>query len=97
MGVLVLIELSVKSEDISKMKSYMAEIFPDTRAYEGCHGVDLCFNKEDEGNMLLVEHWESRGHYDKYAAWRTETGVIGKIGAMLAGPPNVRYFERADA
>lgn len=97
MGVLVLVEASVKSEDISKMKSYVAEIFPDTRAYEGCQRVDLYFNKEDAGNLLLVEHWESRAHHEKYVGWRTETGVMDKIGAMLAGPPSIRYFERTDA
>ena len=97
MSVLILIEASVKSEDVSKLKSYMAEILPDTRVYEGCQGVDLYFNKEAAGNMLLAEQWESRAHHEKYVGWRTGTGVMDKIGAMLAGPPSIRYFERIDA
>ena len=96
MSVLVLIEAPVKSEDVSKMKSYMAEILPDTRVYGGCQGVDLYFNKEAAGSMLLVERWESRAHHEKYVGWRTETGVMDKIGAMLAGPPSIRYFEKTD-
>ena len=44
MSVLVLLEARVKSEDISNMKSYMAEILPDTCAYDGCQGVDVYFN-----------------------------------------------------
>ena len=97
MSVLVLLEAPVKSEDTSNMKSYMAEILPDTRAYDGCQGVDVYFNMEDSGNMVLVEYWDSRAHYEKYVGWRTETGVMDKIGAMLAGPPSIRYFERTDA
>jgi quinol monooxygenase YgiN len=97
MSVLVLLEAPVKSEDISNIKSYMAEILPDTRAYDGCRGVDAYFNTEDAGNMLLVEYWDSRAQYEKYVGWRTETGVMDKIGAMLAGPPSIRYFERTDA
>jgi quinol monooxygenase YgiN len=88
---------SVKSEDISNMKSYMAELLPDARAYDGCQAIDVYFNTEDEGSMVLVEHWDSRPHHEKYVGWRTETGVMDKIGGMLAGPPSIRYFERADA
>ena len=97
MSILVLLEAQVKSEDVSDMKSYLAEILPDTRAYDGCERIGVYFDIEDTCNMVLVEHWDSRAHYEKYLAWRTETGVLDKIGAMLAGPPNIRYFERIDA
>jgi quinol monooxygenase YgiN len=97
MSVLVLVEGPVKSEDISYMKSYMAEILPDTRAYDGCQGVDVYFNTEDASNMVLVEYWDSRAYHEKYLAWRTETGVMDRIGAMLSGQPSIRYFERTDS
>ena len=97
MSVLVLNEAQVKPDVVSDMKSFMAEILPDTRAYDGCQGVDVYFNTEDTGSVVMVEHWESRAHYEKYMAWRTETGVMDKIGAMLARPPSIRYFERIDA
>jgi quinol monooxygenase YgiN len=97
MSVLVLLEAPVKSEDISKMKSFMAETLPESRSYDGCQAMDVYFNTEDGSNMVLVERWDSRRHHQKYLAWRTETGVMDKIGSMLAGPPRIRYFERTDA
>ena len=97
MSVLVLVEAQVKPEDISEMKSYMTEILPDTRAYDGCQRIDLYFNTEDMGGMVLVEHWDSRAHYEKYRAWRDGTGFLDRIGTMLVGPPSLRYFERIDA
>jgi quinol monooxygenase YgiN len=97
MSVLVLLEAPVKSEQVSNMKSYLAEILPESRSYEGCRAIDVYFNTEDGGKMVLVEHWDSRPHHEKYLGWRTETGVIDKIGGMLAGPPSIRYFERTDA
>jgi len=97
MGVMVLLEAPVKAEEISNMKSYLAEIFPETRDYDGCRGIDAYFNAEDAGNIVLVEHWDSRAHHQKYLGWRTETGVMDRLGGMLAGPPSLRYFERADA
>ena len=97
MSVLVLLEVQVKPEDISNFKSYMAEIIPDTRTYDGCQGIDVYFNTEDTISMIAVEKWDSRTHYEKYHTWRKETGVLDKIGSMLSGPPNTRYFERIDA
>jgi quinol monooxygenase YgiN len=96
-SVLVLLEAPVKSGEISNMKSYLAGIFPDTRTYDGCQGLDVYFSTENEGNMVLVERWDSRAQHEKYLGWRTETGVMDRIGGMLAGPPSIRYFERADA
>ena len=96
MSVLVLIEGPVKHEDIPKMKSYMAEILPDTRAYDGCQEIELYFNMENRDSMILAEHWDSRAHHEKYLDWRTETGVMDKIGSMLSGQPSLRYFEKTD-
>ena len=97
MGVTVLLEAPVKPEEVSNIKSYLAEILPSSRTYEGCKGMDVYFNTENKNNMVVVERWESRQHHEKYLGWRTETGVMGKLGGMLAGPPSIRYFERADA
>lgn len=46
--------------------------------------------------MVFMVLWDSKAHFEKYAAWRTETGFVEKFIAMLAEPPNVRFLERAD-
>ena len=97
MSVMVLLEAAVKPDEISNMKSYLGEILPESREYEGCQGFELYFNTEDEAKMVLIEHWDSRAHHEKYLGWRTETGVMDKLGGMLAGPPSVQYFERTSA
>jgi len=61
------------------LKSYLAEILPDPRAFDGCHFIDVYFETDNANNMVLVEKWYSREHYQKYHVWRTETGVIDKI------------------
>ena len=96
MSVMVLLETQIKSKEISNMKSYLDEILPDTRAYDGCQSLDVYFNTEDTDNMVMVEFWDSRAHYEKYLNWRTETGVLDKVGAMFAEPPIIRYFDRTD-
>ncbi len=97
MSVMVLLEAPVKSEQVSNIKSYLAELLPESRAYDGCKAMDVYFNKDDGNKMVMVEQWTSRPHHEKYLGWRTETGVMQKLGGMLAGPPTIRYFEKADA
>lgn len=94
MSIMVLLEAPVKEEEISNITSYLAELLPESLAYDGCQSMDLYFNSEDKCNLVLVEHWESRAKHEKYLGWRTESGVMDKLGAMLSGPPSIRYFQR---
>ena len=97
MSTVVLLEIQVKPEAVDEMKALLKKILPDTRAYEGCQGLDLYGNLDDTGNLVFYERWDSRQHYEKYLAWRTETGVADQLVAMLAAPPSIGYFERVDA
>ena len=36
-------------------------------------------------------------HYEKYLAWRTETGVIDALVEATVGEPSIRYFDVTDA
>ena len=45
------------------------------------------------GNLVLVERWATRKHYEDYLAWRQQRGDLDKLAAALAGPPSIRYFD----
>lgn len=96
MSVLVLLELAVKPERQDDTKADMARALPDTRTFEGCEGVTVHQNQDDPSTFVLVERWASRGHYDKYLAWREERGDLDNLRAMLTGPPSIRYFDNVD-
>ena len=97
MSVTVLLEANVKPESMEDMKKFMADNLGDTRAFDGCHGISVHTSVDDPNTMVLVEEWESKDHYEKYLGWRTETGGMDTIGSMLAGEPNIRYFNNVDA
>lgn len=97
MSITVLLELQAKPEAADELKAVFKEILPDTRAYDGCQGVDVFGNMDDGSNLVLYERWDTRQHYETYLAWRTETGALEKLSAMLAGPPSIRYYDRVDA
>jgi quinol monooxygenase YgiN len=97
MACTVLLEVKLKPEAIETAKGAFKEILPDTRAYDGCQGVYVVENQDEAGNLVVVETWDSREKYEKYFAWRVETGVIDQLGAMCEGPPSLRYFDPVDA
>ena len=97
MSVIVLFDAQVKPEAVDELKSSLKAILPETRAYDGCQGIDIYGNIEDGSNLVFYERWDSREHHERYLAWRTETGVMDQLGAMLTAPPSIRYFERVDA
>jgi quinol monooxygenase YgiN len=96
MSVVVLLEIQVKPEAVNEVKSFLKQALPDTRAYAGCQGIDIYSNADDAGNLVFYERWDSREHYQKYLAWRTETGVLDQLSAKLTAPPKIRYYERVD-
>lgn len=97
MATLVILELKLKAEAIGALKQTLKAILPETRAYAGCKDVHFYENQDDPTSFMAVETWESRDAYQRYLAWRTEAGVMAKLGELLAGPPSFRYFDAVDA
>lgn len=96
MSVNVLLELQSKPESIDELKSTFVNILPDTRRYDGCIKVQVIGNQDDPLNLILLETWESREQYEMYLGWRSKTGDLDLLGAMLSQPPSIRYFDDMD-
>ena|ERR1700722_1966157 len=96
MSIVVLLDFRVKPDVIEESKEFFKKILPETRAYAGCQGVDVYNNADDPTNIIFYERWQSKEHYQKYFAWRTESGFMETFGAKLAGAPTIRYFNRWD-
>ena len=96
MGVVVLVEMQAKPECVEDVKALTKDNLVATRAYEGCQGVDVYDNMDETGNLVLYVRWDSRLHCEKYLVWRTETGTMDRVGALLKAPISIRYFERVD-
>lgn len=97
MAIMVLLEAEAKAEAVGPLKAALASAFPDTRAYEGCRGITAYTSTDDGQSIVFVEFWESKAHYERYLAWRTETGVMAQLASMLEGDLRIRCFEQVDA
>ncbi len=97
MATLVLLEAKAKSASaVEELKELLKKRLPETRAYDGCQSI-TCFLGDDARTFVFVEHWDSAQHYEKYLAWRTETGVLKQLTDRIEGEPSIRYFEALDA
>ena len=75
----------------------MPKRFPETRAYDGCQGITGYLNADDGRTFVFVEYWETKDAFQRYLAWRTETGVLAQLSSVFEGAPNIRSFETVDA
>ncbi|MBQ0798965.1 MAG: antibiotic biosynthesis monooxygenase [Porticoccaceae bacterium] len=94
MSCTVLLELKVKPECVDDVIAGLGGMLPETRQFEGCIEVYAHQDQDDPTTILAIEKWESRAAYEKYFAWRTETGAIAALGAWVSAPPSIRYFDK---
>ena len=94
MAVKVLIDLKVQPEKIDELINVLKDaIYPDTRKYEGNIDIDTYQNQDIPTDLRILETWESRGHHEKYFAWRQERGDLDTLGSFLSAPPTVAYLD----
>lgn len=93
MSVRVLVEAKVQADRMGDFTDYIASIVDGTRSYDGCSEMTFTVDQDDPTSVVFVETWESREKYEKYFAWRQESGALDKVGPMLQAPPSLRFLE----
>ena len=96
MSVLVKVEAVAKPECVEEFIQSLEKGLPDTRASEGCRDI-TAYLHEDGVSFVVVEHWESKAHYEKYLAWRTQTGVMDALATFLVVPLEIKFFQAIEA
>ena len=96
MATLVLLEAKARADSVEQMTSFLEKRLPETRAYDGCRDITAYLASEDGRTVVFVEQWDSSEHYEKYLAWRTETGVLKELESMIEGGALIRHFEQLD-
>jgi quinol monooxygenase YgiN len=97
MTCIVILEVTAKKGTGRQLVETLHGILPDTRNKDGCQGVEVTTNLDNSDNLVLVERWATRQHYENYLAWRQQRGDLDKLAEALAGPPSIRYFDLTDA
>ena len=93
MTVSVLLEGVLKEGEVENFTELCKEAYKVTRAYDGCHGINLTLNVENKNNFVMTETWESKQHYENYLSFRTEDGTVELIGSLCDQGPSIRIFD----
>ena len=75
------------------MVDILSAALVETRAHDGCLSVEAFVDADDPDAVLLIEEWETRGHHDRYMAWRVETGMTDLLQPILAGPLEIHHLD----
>jgi quinol monooxygenase YgiN len=86
-----ILDLRLKKESLDTAREVVGRILTETRAFEGCEGVDVLID-DDEGHWLCVEKWASSEADAAYRAWRAGPGAINDLGPLLAGAPGLTKY-----
>jgi quinol monooxygenase YgiN len=96
MAITALLELRVKPEALGEgLHTELHAILSDTRAFEGCLGIDVLIDTEDPTHIVVVERWASEERDAAYRAWRAGDGQTN-LASFLATPPVLTKFTTAD-
>ncbi|MCT2559019.1 antibiotic biosynthesis monooxygenase [Tsuneonella sp. YG55] len=80
----VIAEFPVKAGKRADMEAAFRAALPDTRAFDGCRDIKV-FHDAERDTFVLIEKWDSFDHYDRYIAWRMETGLGEMLDPLLEG------------
>lgn len=89
----VTVEFTAKPDQADILYDLLAGLLGDTRTFEGCRAVSTNRGQDNSAVIMLYETWDSRDAQQKYLAWRQERGDLDKLGALLAAPPVLRYYD----
>ena len=68
MTCIVILEMTAKKGTGMQLVENLRALLPDTRNKDGCQSVEVTTNLDDADNLVLVERWATRKHYENYLA-----------------------------
>lgn len=93
MAIQVTIDMVVKEGRFDDLRDWFIAHLPGTRGFAGNISVEVARNTDEPNAVLFVEKWETREAFEKYLAWRDETGVIADLVEMLDGEIVFRHHD----
>jgi quinol monooxygenase YgiN len=74
--------------------SALCDLAGPSRSEPGCLLYDVCRSQADPNELLVLEEWESQEVLDAHMATPHFQAFAERIGAALAGEPELVFIER---
>ncbi|MFC8177653.1 MULTISPECIES: putative quinol monooxygenase [Nocardiaceae] len=96
MTLVALLDVKLKPEALDEGKRVLGRVLAETRAFDGCLGVDVLVDSDDETHWIAYERWESAEADAKYREFRAGPGKTTELGALLAAAPGLTKYTVSD-
>jgi quinol monooxygenase YgiN len=78
----------------AQLRELLTTLLAPTRVEEGCLNYDLHQGAEDPGRFLFHENWRSKADLDRHLGTPHVTGVLSKLGELVAEAPQIQLWHR---
>lgn len=95
MSIYAMLHLTVQPESVAAAPAVIHETLTATRAFDGCLGVEVLLDADDQTHIVLVERWASVESDAAYRAWRATPAGASSLRTVLAGPPRLARYDVA--
>ncbi|OZD07390.1 antibiotic biosynthesis monooxygenase [Rhodococcus sp. 06-235-1A] len=89
MALVALLDLTFKPESLAEARALLRTVLAETRAFDGCLGVEVWVDEENEAHVIAYETWESAEADAKYREFRAGPGKITELPPLLAAAPTL--------
>jgi quinol monooxygenase YgiN len=85
--VTITLVLNLKPEATGPFCASIPDMLKDTKKFAGFRSIRVLRHKTDANQVIFIEEWNTEEDYEKYIAWRTETGSMAALGSALTSAP----------
>ncbi len=87
--VTITLELAMKPEAVEPFRTQISGMLEETRKFAGFVDIRILGHADDPTRIIFIEEWASRAAYEAYIKYRTETGAMDMMAAMITQPPRL--------
>ncbi|OAK56235.1 putative quinol monooxygenase [Rhodococcoides kyotonense] len=92
MTVTAVLELDIRPENAVAAQTILRRVLAETRAFEGCLGIDVFEDPDTANRWVCFERWASAEHDAAYRAFRAGPGAITDLGEHLSAAPKLAIY-----
>jgi quinol monooxygenase YgiN len=92
MSIQIITQFRTKHGRSKDLIALINRVLPESLDHDGCMNICIRQNQDEPNDIISVQEWASRHHYEAYRAWRKQHGITAAIEEFLTEPIHVRYF-----
>lgn len=90
----VVAQVKAKPGKEAEVRKELLSLVGPSRKDDGCHNYDLHQAVDNPAMFLFHENWTTKAHLDRHLQKPDLQAVLGRVGQMVAEPPQITLWEK---